>query len=426
MNAPEALRSAGREIAANPARSLLSFAAMSVGTAALLYTLAQTRGMQRALRRSVEMMGPGAMTVSPRAGYLSRGLSPGLTSDDAAALRAAMPDLYMVYPRRNVDGLRLTYENRTVPDTEVKGVTSEWRRRNWVYALRGRFINERDVAEAARVVVVFEPAGWVKKPFWAGYWGENGAFGDFVSHHDLLGRKILLNERVFTVVGVLTPPPHDKDPRWDFWDIPQMAAPITTCERVLIPPSDRGARHRVDEIRIDAGSERALPEARERVRRLLLARHLGEEDFDIGVARDQLAGRLSQQRKNTAAALALGLVAMLCGGIGIMNVTLAAIFSRVQEIGVRRALGATQLDILAQFLAEAALLGLAGGAAGLALGAGAVAWLSRQAERDLAEMTWGQALLLAAVSCLVSALFSALPAWRASRLDPVEALRRES
>ncbi|PIR19757.1 MAG: ABC transporter permease, partial [Elusimicrobia bacterium CG11_big_fil_rev_8_21_14_0_20_64_6] len=132
----------------------------------------------------------------------------------------------------------------------------------------------------------------------------------------------------------------------------------------------------VDEIRIDTGNERTLSARRSQIEVILKRRHRGEEDFEIKDQREEIENEMENMRKYVKAGLALGVVALLAGGIGIMNVTLATIFARVREIGIRRAIGASRADILAQFLLEAAMLGAAGGVAGVALGLGGVKWLS--------------------------------------------------
>ena len=121
---------------------------------------------------------------------------------------------------------------------------------------------------------------------------------------------------------------------------------------------------------------------------------------------------------------AVGIVAMLAGGIGILNVTLATVFSRVREIGVRRALGADRRDVVWQFVAEALILGAVSGVAGSVLGVVAVLWLS-PSDRQIQTLSPAHALLATGISLTVSFLFSVGPAWQASRLDPVVALRYE-
>jgi len=423
VNAREALRAGGREIYANKFRSALSFTAVSVGVASLLYTMAQTRGMQETLEKNLELMGPGRMTVEKKRNYKSKGLSLGLTYSDAKALRRELPDLFMVEPR-SAYSLRLIHGRISIDGVNTAGTTVDFRRRDWVYKLRGRFLNEWDVEHRARVVVMVEPGIWIKKPFWAKFWGEDDPYDAFAKRHDLLGAQIRLQDSVFTVIGVLTPPPRDKDPRWDSWNTPNALVPITAFQQSFSRYAENPDA--VDEIRIDTGSERTLSSRRKQIEAILKRRHRGEEDFEIKDQREEIESEMENMRKYVKAGLALGIVALLAGGIGIMNVTLATIFARVREIGIRRAIGAGRSDILAQFLLEAAMLGGAGGVAGVGLGLGGVKWLSGLGgSRDLAQVTWIHCAEVIVLAALVSAAFALIPAYGASRLDPVEALKAE-
>lgn len=423
MNAGEALRAGAREIYANKFRSTLSFAAVSVGVASLLYTMAQTQGMKDALEKNLELMGPGRLTIEKKRNYTSKGLSLGLTYADALALRRELPDLYMVEPQ-STNWPRLVHGRTSINGLRVMGATPDYRRRDWVYKLRGRFINSWDVENRARVAVMVEPGTWFKKPFWAKFWGEDNPYDVFAKRRDLLGSQVRFDDSVFTVVGVLTPPPRDLDPRWDSWNTPNALVPITAFQQHLSQGSSNPDS--VEEIRIDTGDQKTLASRRRQIEAILKRRHRGEEDFEVKDDREEIEAKMEEMRKYVKAGLALGLVALLAGGIGIMNVTLATIFARVREIGVRRAIGASRADILAQFLFEAAMLGAAGGVAGVALGLGGVRWLAGLGgTRDLAQITWPQCAAGVLLAALVSAAFAFIPAYRASRLDPVEALKAE-
>ncbi len=423
MNVREALRAGGREIIANKFRSTLSFTAVSVGVASLLYTMAQTRGMQEALERNVVLMGPGRIAISAKNNYKSKGLSPGLTYADAVALKRELPDLYMVQPISSFS-LKLTHGRTQIDGVNTAGTTPDYRLRDWVFKLRGRFLNEWDVDNHARVVVLVEPAGWLKKPFWASFWSNDNPYDGFAKRHDLLGAHIRLENSVFTVVGVLTPPYHDKDPRWESWGTPNAFVPITTFQQSFSRWGNNPDA--VDQIVVDTGDEKTLAPRHRQIEAILKRRHRGEEDVEIHDQREDIEAEMENMRKYVKAGLALGIVALLAGGIGIMNVTLATIFARVREIGIRRAIGAERSDILAQFLLEAALLGAAGGVAGVGLGMGGIHWLNGLGgTRDLAEITWLHCVEVTALASLVSAGFALIPAYRASRLDPVEALKAE-
>jgi putative ABC transport system permease protein len=423
VNWVEAARAGSREIATNKVRSVLSFSAIAVGVGSLLYTLAQTRGMKQELKKTMDLMGPGRITVEGKRDYVSKGLSRGLTADDAEAIAAELPGLYMIYPKAD-GGARLRY-GRDGVDVGIQGVTPDWRKRDWVFTLRGRFLNRRDVEQGARVCVLRAPGGWLKKPFWAMYWSWENPFDAFMARHEPLGRQVLLGEHVFTVVGVLQSPPRDRDPRWFSWEDPDVLVPVTAYHRYLAGEGSEAPR-RVREIKLDTGDEKTVASVKTRIAALLKRRHRGEEDFEVKDMREEIEQEMSQSGKYTMAAMVLGGVAIFAGGIGIMNVTLATIFSRIKEIGVRRALGASRSDILAQFVVEAALLGAAGGIAGIGLGLSGIWYLKNNTDRELASMAWQHAVLAVGAAGLVSAAFALLPAYQAAKLDPVEALRSES
>jgi len=421
----EACRTGIRETLAHKTRSALSFSAVAIGVASMLYTFAQTHGMNQEIDRAIGLIGPGRMDVEAKKDYVSKGLSPGLSADDADDVRRSIPELYMVYPVAKHWLNELLSAGRKFDNVLVVGTTPEWSKRDWVYTRRGRWLSEEDVRQASRVCVVIEPGGWVKKPFWAS-WMWEGPFEGFLKRHDLLGKDLILGDHSFRVVGALRDPPMDKDPRWGHYSEGNVSVliPVTAMHSMM---HDYGQKHprSVDSIQIDTGDERTLPLAKRRIEAILKRRHNGEEDFEIKDSREEIEGQLKETAKYTLAATVLGAVAILAGGIGILNVTLAALFARIKEIGIRRAVGATRLDILSQFVAEAVLLGLCGGLAGLGLGAGGIAYLARHTDRDLASLTWYHFAGAFLIAGATGFFFSLYPAWKAANLDPVEALRDE-
>src|SRR5262249_38295632 len=144
--------------------------------------------------------------------------------------RREFPDLYMVYPTMTHWGARFAHGRGSYGTIYAMGTGPEWRKRDWVYRLQGRFLNQWDVDHRARVCVLVMPAGWFRKPFWADYWGGENAYQKYVKRHDLLGELVRLEDSYFRVVGVLTPPPLDRDPRWESWGTPHALLPITTFQ----------------------------------------------------------------------------------------------------------------------------------------------------------------------------------------------------
>ena len=414
------------EIGAHKLRSGLSCLSISIGVAAMVYTFSQIQGMSRRFDKAVDLSGPGRLTIERKQGYVSRGLSPGLTYRDAQEIRARWPELFMVYPVARRNGTRVVMGDFHNRDIRIDATTEEWRRRDWVYTLRGRFFNSQDVAGSARVCVIIQPGGWIRKPAWAINWPEP-ILGKTLKRHDMLGKAIRIEDHLFTVIGIAKEPPGDRDPRWirsGWGGSGTILVPITTYHHFLGRSRYGQAADTVDQIEVDTGDSANAGLYRRRIEALLKDLHRGEADSQIRDFREIIQGVLKRIRQYAMAILAIGIVAILAGGIGIMNVTLATVFSRIREIGIRRALGATRGDILGQFLTEATLLGAVGGLAGVSLGATAVVYLSPRADRMAEISAWHAlgALLIAAAAALLFALY---PAYQASRLDPIEALRYE-
>ena len=419
------LRSAGIEIRAHKVRSALTCVSLSIGVAAALYTLSQIGSIGRRYEGALRVVGPGRLQITRKSGYIPKGLSKGLTLGDARALRAMFPELYMVSPvvaRGEVKFRDGAFRSKNVRAT---GVTEEWRRRDWVATLRGRFINAQDVAEGARVCVLDLPGGWIKRPFWARD-EYVSPYGDYVKKHDMLGRWITLEDHSYLVVGVMQEPVREKDPRWfhsSYGEDGNVLVPITTYQQNLLGRWEKAADS-ADTIDVETGDAGTASLYARRVQTALTERHRGEPDFEIKDYREVMAGGLKQIQSFIASIAAIGIVAMLAGGIGILNVTLATVFSRVREIGVRRALGATRRDVVAQFVVEALLLGALSGVAGSALGA-AMVLLGSPNERQIEAFSPLYALASTAIAVAVSFVFSVGPAWQASKLDPIESLRYE-
>lgn len=426
MNLGESVRTGFVEIWSHKTRSFLSFSSIAFGVAAILYTFANINYMYERRTKAFEISGPGRMDIQKKSvpgNVTAAALSKGLTTSDAEAIVEAMPWLYMVSPvMRTWSDIK---DGAFTESVQVEGVTPEWRRRGWVYQLRGRFFDDYDLETAARVAVALEPGGWAgKKPFWARWWKDEG-FDLHVKRSDLLGKTVQLGDGVYTIVGILKNPPKDKDPRWFFRSGGNILVPLTTAQRYLAGSSETKAYDAVDEIIVDTGNIDTVPRARRRIEALLSGRHRGVTDYEVSDFRETVQNMLENMRKYAVAVLAVGIVAILAGGVGIMNVTLATIFSRIREIGVRRALGATRADILAQFLTEAALLGILGGFAGIGMGLTGIKYLTDDGPETIAALLWWHFPATLAISAGTALLFALYPAYQASRLDPVEALRYE-
>jgi putative ABC transport system permease protein len=167
-----------------------------------------------------------------------------------------------------------------------------------------------------------------------------------------------------------------------------------------------------------------IPRAAEVVRAVLSSSHHGADDYSVIVPAELLAEQRRTERLFNAVMVAIASVSLVVGGIGIMNIMLASILERTREIGLRRAVGARQSDIVRQFVVEATIISVAGGSIGVIFGfitSRMIAWLA-----GWSTIVTPMSIALGfAVSISVGLLFGIYPARKAARLDPVEAIRYE-
>jgi putative ABC transport system permease protein len=323
-----------------------------------------------------------------------------LTPDDAVAIKAECPAVEAVAPAvRNVS--QVVYGNANW-STQIQGTTPDFVYiRQWPVQ-SGVFLTDSDVRAAAKVCVL----------------GQNVAQQLF-AESDPIGQVVRIKEIPFRVVGVLTAKGGqgfggNQD------DI--VIVPITTAQRKLM------AITYVNSIAVSAVSEPAVVEASSQITELLRQRHRirpdADADFFIFTQQEIANSAEATSKVMTLLLASIAAVSLLVGGIGIMNIMLVSVTERTREIGIRRAIGARRRDILMQFLVEAAFLALAGGALGVALGISAAVLITQIARwPTLIQPT---AVVLAfGFASLVGVFFGFYPAHRASRLDPVDALRYE-
>jgi putative ABC transport system permease protein len=271
---------------------------------------------------------------------------------------------------------------------------------------QGRFFDESEERQARRVVVL----------------GDTVA-RELFANVDPIGQTMRINGGSYEVIGVLEAKGQsgfgmDQD------DI--VLAPLTTVKRRI---SGRYRRaYTVSQISVKAVSEGQLNRVQEDVENLLRQRHRirpgDDDDFTV-----QNLSSITETAAQTTQVFTyllggISLVSLLVGGIGIMNIMLVSVTERTREIGLRKALGARQSDILHQFGLEAVTLSLAGGVVGLILGVGG-AWLMTSLFNLPLVIAPQNAVLAICFSGVVGVVFGAYPAWRAAKLDPIEALRRE-
>jgi len=406
----EAVRSALANLGAHKLRSILTMLGMIFGVGAVIAMLSIGAGAERQALLLIDRMGLRNVLVRDAAlddDQLEeiRKTSLGVSPRDARAIREGVPGVERTAPRVEVETWKiLAGDNRT--EATVFGVVPAQRELSDLDLASGRFLDALDEESHAQNCVIGE-----------------GVRRDLFGARSPLGRTVKINDVWFEVVGVL----RDRGgaTRFEGVDLGTSASeiyiPASTAQRKF----DRDPLEApLDEIIVRIAPGTAPSTAAVAIRRLLERIHGGADDFELIVPEALLAQSRKTQRLFNIVMGCIAGISLLVGGIGIMNIMLATVLERTREIGVRRALGARRRDIRSQFLIEAFAISLLGGAAGIVAGILLARIVAASAGWDTV-VTPGSVLLSTGVSVLVGLASGYYPAVRASRLDPIDALRYE-
>ncbi|QTX32454.1 ABC transporter permease [Aminithiophilus ramosus] len=406
--AREILRIALRSLRVNRMRSALTMLGIVIGVAAVIAMFAIGNGANEKIGSTIASMGTNLLMVLPgsaTSGGARQGSSsvPTLTLEDAEAIGQEITTVEDVAPVLN-GSAQIVFGNANWATTVWGTTTSIMNVRSWTLA-SGRVFNDSDVRSAAKVCIL----------------GQTVA-EELFGRDDPLGKTVRINKIPMTVIGLLTEKGsaamgNDQD------DV--LFVPVTTAQKRLFGSRFPG---KIGTIMVKAVSSETLDFTQEEVTRLLAQRHRirsgQENDFDVRNLSEFLETAKESTRIMSLLLASVASVSLLVGGIGIMNIMLVSVTERTREIGIRRAIGAKQADILAQFLAEALLLSLAGGLVGIALGGLGSTLLSRFAGWTTAVSSLSVGLAFG-FSALIGVFFGFYPAWKASELRPIDALKYE-
>jgi putative ABC transport system permease protein len=399
------LRLSLRALLLHPARTALALAGTGLGVAGVLVVTAVGAGARSAVVRRIEGLGRNMLVVTA-APLTSRG---GRTIEGEARRRLTREDAVAVLAAAGVvraapgqeRGMLARFGPLQNPAT-VLGTTAEWRVIRRFPLAEGRFITRAENTARERVAVL-------------GADTRRNLFPDSVSP---LGRTIRIGRVPFRVVGVLAAKGVSADGN------------ATEDDRIVIP-LETALRRLFDQeylktVHLEVSNPDAMAAAAREVGAILRERHdLAPSDADDFVIQDQrvlLAAELATRASFRRLILGLGVMALLVGAVGNLSVLLLAIRERRAEIGLRTAVGARRRDVAVQFLAEAGLLAVLGGAVGIGVGVGMAELLAALTGWEVlvsGPALWA-GLLAVALIALVGGVY---PAWRAAALDPVEALR---
>jgi putative ABC transport system permease protein len=442
------LRTAVVAVGHNKLRAALTSLGILFGVASVIAMLAIGKGAEQEILDQMRLLGSNNILVTPlveqkeEAAAKEEGkkepkrYTPGLTYRDAEAIRAVIPNVEMTSAEIVLNSL-VTREGRRRTGKVVGVDTSYFRLLNLGLA-QGEWFNEAQVASGRPVAII-----------------GHGIRSRFFTTEDPIGKPLKAGDIWVTVVGVLDDRTVSKetserlgvrDPNMDVYvplrsmllrfrnraqiterDVQQAAREFDEDQNQTEDPEVRAERvnyHQLDRIVVRVSEAQFVSPVAEIMQRMLARRHNGVVDFEITVPELLLK---QEQRTKTIFNIVLGAIAsisLIVGGIGIMNIMLASVLERIREIGVRRAVGATRNDVLAQFLSEAVLISVAGGVAGILVGTGISLGIEKLA--GIRTMVSPLSVFVAfGVSLTVGLVFGIVPAYRAARQDPVVCLRYE-
>jgi putative ABC transport system permease protein len=392
----------------NLMRSILTTLGVMIGVFSVILAVAVGNGAQVSVSQQIATLGSNMAIVVPQPDSGSGPPRPSdrgrLTERDGQAILREVSGVSAVAPQiRN--SVQLVTPGRAAT-TQATGATPEYGIISNITASEGRFLTQSDVGSAARVVVI----------------GQTVADKLFPEINPV-GETVRVNRVPFTVIGLL----ESKGSNLGNDNDDQIVVPITTSRQRLLNTATQGPDD-VTLIFVGFEDEDALLAGQREIKRLLRDRYRVPKGkinpFTVRTTTEiaETTGEVTQIFQ--AVLVAIASISLLVGGIGIMNIMLVSVTERTREIGLRMALGAKRSDIRNQFLVEAAVLCVIGGAIGLALAMVAASIFERVAEFP-APVGLDTALMAVAFSAVIGLLFGGYPAIRASRLSPIEALRSE-
>jgi putative ABC transport system permease protein len=415
----EILSMAVGTLVTNKMRSALTIVGMVIGVTSIVGMTSLVRGFGDSMEQLIRQLGSDTIYVSKMSIVSFAGgkkfwdlmRRPDLTEADAAALKAGAPSAMLVGMQLGggpgAQEVRMTYGKESTKEMVVVGAVANFMETNYIEVAQGRFLNDFEVSHRRQVVVLGEAPGET-----------------LFKNTDPIGKKIRIGGDEFTVVGVFgkRPSPIGGNPN-EFAVIP-----ITTYDKLYPPPRFRGMIVRFLMISVVPYPGVGRAQIQGEVEQIMRSRHRlrldQENDFDIVTS--EVVMKIFDQLTQAVflALVVISSIALMVGGIGVMAIMMISVTERTREIGVRKALGAKRRDILWQFLLEAVFLTALGGLLGVLLGSG-VGLIVHWATEFPVSLPWWSFAIGLGFSATVGIFFGMYPAFKAARLDPIEALRYE-
>ncbi|TAN40908.1 MAG: FtsX-like permease family protein [Nitrospirae bacterium] len=402
MDLIETLSLSRDALMSNKVRSFLTMLGVVIGVASVIMLVSIGEGARTYIHRELGNLGTNILIVVPGKTSAKGGFHP----PEASAIRKLVYDDALIIKRRSrhiedavpvmFGSAKIKYQNQS-RDNPVVGATETYFDIRNLKVGSGRFISASDVDSRRKVCILGRT---VKKDLF----GEKNALGEVVSVGDSKYRVVGVMEKKGVTLGI------------DFDDI--VFVPTTSAQELF--DTDR-----LFNITVKVRSAGDVAPAIEELRQILMRRHAGKEDFTV-MSQDEMLGVMTRVLNIMTAVLAgIAGISLLVGGIGIMNIMLVSVRERTREIGIRKALGAKNRDIMVQFLAESVTLSLLGGTAGVLIGGGFSLGLPLFLKFLPTQVSWWSVLIAFFFSGSVGVFFGVYPARKASLSDPITALRYE-
>jgi putative ABC transport system permease protein len=407
------LRIALRALRKGKMRAGLTILGVVIGIAAVTTMVSVGQSASELVQGQIQSIGTNFLVVFPAAQRhhgVREGLTHTLTADDSDAIARECPAVLAASPIVGASG-QVIYGSENWSPKEMTGVGHQYLTvRNWPIR-HGGFFNERDIHAAEKVCVI----GWT-------------VVAKLFQTTNPIGESIRVRNIPFRVIGVLEPKGANMfgDDQDDL-----VLLPYTTVRKRLFGSEFQD----VHAIVVSAKSWERIEEAKQQIEALLADRHRippgDRNDFEVGTSSEMSAIVGVVTGTMTALLSSIAGISLLVGGVGIMNIMLVSVTERTREIGIRMAVGARPKDILRQFLVESIVLSLIGGLIGLALGVAASVGITKAINSFSSGTDWPvvvsmpAAVLAIVFATAVGVFFGYYPARRASRLDPIDALRYE-
>ena len=420
----------------NKLRAFLTALGIIFGVFAVVAMLAIGNGAKKSILDQLKIIGTNNIVINSippdpteeaneedRSKEEKKSYSPGLTLLDVKAIKDLVPNIEHISYESGSDA-KILFEKNTVK-SKCQAVNNDFFKINNLDLYKGTFFTEHHEKDGAGVCIL----------------GANAASRLFLGK-DPIGQTVKANNVIFTVIGVLKRRLISKEAfsKLNINNysnnifIPMETYKMRIDNKVRIgredvkrsndDETDIQNYHQLEKVVVKVKDAAKMESSAALISRLLLRRHNDQSDFEVKVPE-----LLIKQQQNTQETLNFILaviagISLLVGGIGIMNIMLASVLERIKEIGLRRSIGATEKDIVYQFLLEAVCISLAGGIIGVILGIGGAKFIAKYAD-IVTEISFSSILVSFVIAVGIGIIFGIMPAKKAAKLDPITALRTE-